>query len=83
MAMERDYLGTRSRHCLHGLAWVFTHVRSADPNYLSGIGSFLTMLAGVFIVASGSGVMKEFRRSKVYEDFALPEKVIEPDLVPV
>ena len=66
-----------------GLAWVFTHVRSADPNYLSGIGSFLTMLAGVFIVASGSGVMKEFRRSKVYEDFALPEKVIEPDLVPV
>lgn len=65
------------------IAWVLTHVRSADPNYLSGVGSFMTMLAGVFLVASGSGVLKEFRRSKVYEDFAVPETVAEPELITV
>ena len=63
------------------LAWVLTHVRSADPNYLSGIGSFLTMLGGALLVASGSGVLKEFRRSRVYEDFALPEVTAESELV--
>ena len=50
------------------LAWVFTHVRSADDNYLSGVGTFLSMMGGCVLVATAAGVLKEFRRSKVYAD---------------
>ena len=50
------------------LGWIFTHVRSADPSYFSGIGSFLAMVGGCVLVASAAGVLKEFRRSKVYAD---------------
>ena len=49
-------------------AWIFTHVRSGHVKYVSGIGSFLTMVAGLLILASTMGVLKEFRRSRVYED---------------
>ncbi len=55
------------------IAWIATHVRSANPNYNSGIGAFLAMLAGVFILASTMSVLKEFRRSKVYEDDGGPD----------
>ncbi len=48
--------------------WIAVHVRSADPNYLSGIGSFLALLGGVLLAATASGILKEFRRSKVYAD---------------
>ncbi len=48
--------------------WIATQVRSADFNYVSGIGSFLTMLGGLFLLASTMTVLKEFRRSKVYDD---------------
>lgn len=48
--------------------WIFTHVRSADDLYLSGAGSFLAMVAGCVLVATAAGVLKEFRRSKVYAD---------------
>ena len=50
------------------LAWVATHVRSADPSYLTGIGAFLTMIGGVVLLATTAGVIKEFRRSRVYAD---------------
>ena len=49
-------------------AWVATHVRSADPSYVSGVGSFLTMVGGAVLVATTVGVIKEFRRSRVYAD---------------
>ena len=52
--------------CISG--WVFTHVRSADDNYLSGVGSFLAMVGGCVLVATAAGVLKEFRRSKVYAE---------------
>jgi glycine betaine/proline transport system permease protein len=48
--------------------WIAVHVRSADPNYLSGVGSFLTLLGGVFLVVTATAILKEFRRSKVYAD---------------
>ena len=47
-------------------AWVATHVRSADPSYLTGVGALLTMIGGVMLAASAAGVIKEFRRSRVY-----------------
>lgn len=49
-------------------AWILTHVRSGEMQFLTGIGAFLTLVSGLFIVASTMAVLKEFRRSKVYED---------------
>lgn len=54
--------------------WVFTQVRSADDNYLSGVGSFLAMVGGCVLVAMAAGVLKEFRRSKVYAEQAEPTR---------
>ena len=51
-----------------GFGWIFTHVRSADPDYVSGIGSFLAMAGGLVLVATAAAVLKEFRRAKVYAD---------------
>jgi len=53
---------------LIAVGWIATLVRSADPNYVSGIGSFLALCGGSFIVVSSGGVLKEFRRTKVYDD---------------
>ena len=52
------------------LSWILVQVRSADPNYLSGVGSFMALIAGAFAVASAMPVLKEFRRSKVYAALA-------------
>jgi hypothetical protein len=49
-------------------AWIFTFVRSGDANFVSGVGSFLSMMGGLFILASTMPVLREFRRSKVYDD---------------
>ena len=51
-----------------GFGWIFTHVRSADAEYVSGVGSFLAMAGGLVLVAAAAGVLKEFRRAKVYAD---------------
>ena len=53
-------------------AWIFVHVRSADPNYVSGVGSFLAMVGGVLLAATAAGTLKEFRRSKVYDSDKTP-----------
>jgi len=65
------------------MAWVFTHVRSADPNYLSGVGSFLTMMGGAFLVASTSGILKLFRRSRVYDETEPDPKVHTEELMSI
>jgi glycine betaine/proline transport system permease protein len=49
-------------------AWIFTFVRNADPSFIAGIGAFMTMMGGVFILASNMSVLQEFRRSRVYDD---------------
>ena len=54
--------------CCVAFAWVATHVRSADPSYASGVGAFLTMIGGVVLLGTTAGVIKEFRRSRVYAD---------------
>jgi len=50
--------------------WIFTHVRSADPGYVSGIGALLAMVGGLVPAAAAAGVIKEFGRAKVYADEA-------------
>ena len=49
-------------------AWIFTFIRNADANFISGVGAFLTLIGGTFLLASTMAVMREFRRAKVYED---------------
>ncbi len=58
-------------------AWVFTFIRNADANFISGVGSFLTMMGGLFLLASTMAVMREFRRAKVYDDEPAGEGVEE------
>lgn len=50
------------------LGWILVQVRSADINYISGIGSFLTLLGGCMLAATTMAVLREFRRSKIYND---------------
>ncbi len=50
-------------------AWIAVHVRSADPNYVSGIGAFFALQGGFFIAAAVARTINLFRRAKVYEDF--------------
>ena len=54
--------------------WISVFVRHTDPNFISGIGSFITMTAGAMIVASTMSVLKEFHRSKVYDDEPMPDR---------
>jgi glycine betaine/proline transport system permease protein len=56
-----------------GMAWILTLVRSSDPNYVSGIGSFMAMSAGLLVVASTMAVMRQFRRSRLYAEIVLEE----------
>jgi glycine betaine/proline transport system permease protein len=55
-----------------GLGWIFTHIRSAETTaegtYLSGVGSFLAIAGGLTLASTAAGVLKEFRRAKVYAD---------------
>lgn len=55
-----------------GFGWIFTHVRSADEGYLSGIGSFLAVAGGLVLVSTSAAVLKEFRRAQVYDDAPVP-----------
>ncbi|MDE0700898.1 MAG: ABC transporter permease subunit [Acidimicrobiaceae bacterium] len=49
-------------------SWIFVQVRSADSNYVSGVGSFLTMIGGCMLAATALSVLSEFRRAKIYSD---------------
>ena len=46
--------------------WITSLVRVSDPNFVSGPGSFLCLLAGFFLFASSRRVLREFRRTRVY-----------------
>lgn len=59
------------------VAWIGTLARSADPNYVSGVGAFLAFLGGMFILASAGPVLKEFRRERIYGDIPHAEAVLE------
>jgi len=61
-------------------AWIFTHVRSADPNFVSGVGAFMTLAGGFFLLASTMTVLKEFRRTRIYDDEG--GQIVTDDLTP-
>jgi len=43
-------------------------VRVAEPGALSGVGAFVTLVAGYLLFSSGRGVVDEFRRRKIYAE---------------
>ena len=47
--------------------WISALVRVSDPNFVSGPGSFLCLLAGFLLFASSRGILREFRRTTVYQ----------------
>jgi hypothetical protein len=51
-----------------GLAWIASVTRATDPSYIVGVGSFLVMVAGIFFVSSGRGLVREFFRTEVFDD---------------
>ena len=51
-----------------GFGWIFTHVRSADDEFVSGVGAFLAIAGGLVLAATTVAVLKEFRRARVYTD---------------
>lgn len=57
--------------------WIASLVRVHDDNYSSGPGAFICLMAGFFLVLSARGVIKEFRRTKVYADDPNPKDVTE------
>ena len=51
-----------------GFGWIFTHVRSADDEFVSGVGALLAIAGGLVLVSTTMAVLKEFRRARVYAD---------------
>ena len=50
------------------MSFILGMVRVAEPGALSGVGAFVTLVAGFLLFASGRGVVAEFRRRKIYKD---------------
>jgi len=57
-------------------AWIASLTRSADANYVSGMGSFLAFIGGTLIVVSTMSVLREFQRETIYPEplAALPSE---------
>ena len=51
-----------------GIGWIFTHVRSGDDDFVSGVGAFLAVAGGLVLVSTAAAMLREFRRAKVYAD---------------
>ena len=52
---------------LMAAGWISSLVRVSDASFVSGPGSFLCLLAGFLLFTSSRGVLREFRRTKVYD----------------
>ncbi|MCY4271739.1 MAG: ABC transporter permease subunit [bacterium] len=47
-------------------AWIASLLRVADPQVTSGAGAFISLIAGVLLMASTAGVLAKFGRSQTY-----------------
>lgn len=57
---------------LVGITWIGTLLRTAEPKFTSGAGAFLTVLAGLLLMATTRNVLREFHRSEVYVEIDEP-----------
>jgi len=61
------------------MGFILGMVRVAEPGALSGVGAFVTLVAGFLLFASGRGVVAEFRRRKIYRDAGSNSAVVGPN----
>ena len=54
------------------VGWIGSLARATDPNFVSGVGSFVSLCAGFFVLASARPVLNEFRRTRIYADEPAP-----------
>ena len=50
-------------------AWIASLMRVSDPGFVSGAGAFLCLIAGFLLMATTAGVLGEFQRSEVYDEY--------------
>jgi hypothetical protein len=68
------------------VGWIGSLTRASDANVVSGVGSFLAMLAGLLLVGTSAAIVGGFERTKVYRDdlstdFDPVQTAPEPELV--
>ncbi len=61
--------------------WIGTLARAADPNYVSGVGSFLALCGGFILLASSVGILGDFGRRRLYDDGDAPDGSGAPEVV--
>ena len=61
------------------MGFILGMVRVAELGALSGVGAFVTLVAGFLLFASGRGVVAEFRRRKIYRDAGSNSAVAGPN----
>ena len=61
-------MGTGVATCVVGAAWIASITRAGNPGYIVGVGSFLVLVAGLFVVSSGRALVNEFFRIEVFDD---------------
>lgn len=68
------------------VGWIGSLTRASDTNVVSGVGSFLAMLAGLLLAGTSAAIVGGFERTKVYrddldQDFDPVQTAPEPELV--
>ncbi|MDG1412211.1 MAG: ABC transporter permease subunit [Acidimicrobiales bacterium] len=61
------------------MGFILGMVRVAEAGALSGVGAFVTLVAGFLLFSSGRGVVTEFRRRKIYRDAGSNSAVVGPN----
>ncbi len=49
-------------------SWIATLARASEDGFISGVGAFLVLIGGLFLVASGRSLVSEFFRTEVFDD---------------
>ena len=55
------------------VGWIATRARHGDPGFVSGVGSFLAVVAGLTIVAMMRPMIVGVLRIRVYADLGVPD----------
>ncbi|HCB34861.1 MAG TPA: hypothetical protein DEP66_01235 [Acidimicrobiaceae bacterium] len=64
-----------------GGGWIMSLVRTADTNFVSGMGAVLVLLAGVVVFSTVKSTLSDFERNKQYQEI-VPETQRAPAPLP-
>lgn len=63
--------------------WIGSLARAGDPNYFSGVGSMVGLVAGVMVFVAGSSVVAGYERSKIYIDLTTDDGEVAEATAPI